>query len=92
MYYRIPLILTPQPEGGFVVTCPVLPELITEGDSVPDAIENAYDVFETVIEIYEDQGRALPDEIEATTGAGIIELEIAVPVPTAAIGKQNGNS
>ena len=28
----IPQVLTPQPEGGFTVTSPPLPELITEGE------------------------------------------------------------
>lgn len=33
--YKLPLVIEPQPEGGYLVTCPLLPELITEGDSVP---------------------------------------------------------
>ena len=33
MDYRVPLVLTPQPEGGYTVTSPLFPELITEGDS-----------------------------------------------------------
>ena len=37
---RVPLILDPQPEGGYTVTSPVLPELITEGDTVEHALEN----------------------------------------------------
>ena len=28
MQYKIPLVLTPQPEGGYTVTSPLLPELI----------------------------------------------------------------
>ncbi len=30
LMYRIPLVFTPQPEGGYTVTCPVLPELQKE--------------------------------------------------------------
>ena len=26
--YRLPLVLEPQPEGGWTITCPILPELI----------------------------------------------------------------
>lgn len=37
MSYRITLILDPQPEGGYTVTCQELPELITQGDSVDEA-------------------------------------------------------
>ena len=31
MEYKIPLVLTPQVEGGYTVTSPLLPELVTEG-------------------------------------------------------------
>ena len=61
MNYRVPLVLTPQAEGGYTVTSPLLPELITEGDSVCDALENAKDAFTAVIELYEDIGRPLPE-------------------------------
>jgi antitoxin HicB len=92
MYYRIPLTLTPQPEGGFVVTSPTLPELITEGDSVQDAIENAYDAFETVVEIYEDRGRSLPEALEVNSDSDSIELDIACPISVAMTTKKNGPS
>ena len=53
MYYRITVILTPQPEGGYTVTCEELPELITEGDSVDEALENVEDAFAATLELYE---------------------------------------
>jgi antitoxin HicB len=34
---RIPLVFTPQPEGGYTVTSPLLPELLTEGDTLEEA-------------------------------------------------------
>ena len=58
--YKLPLVLEPQPEGGYVVTCPVLPELITEGDSVEEAIQNANDALAAIIEAFVDLGRPLP--------------------------------
>ena len=60
MNYRVPLVLTPQEEGGYTVTSPDLPELVTEGDSVCDALENDKDALSAVIELYEDLGRPLP--------------------------------
>ncbi|MFL5342861.1 MAG: type II toxin-antitoxin system HicB family antitoxin [Gemmataceae bacterium] len=60
MIDRIPLIFTPQPEGGYTVTSPVLPELITEGDTFEEALANACDALEAVIEIYADVGRPWP--------------------------------
>ena len=49
------MVLTPQPEGGYKVTSPLLPELITEGDTVAEALINAEDAFAAVVEIYEDR-------------------------------------
>lgn len=57
MIARIPLLLEPQPEGGYTVTSPLLPELITEGDTLSEAMANAEDALAVVLEIYEDEGR-----------------------------------
>ena len=54
--YKLPLVLEPQPEGGYVVTCPLVPELLTEGDTIQEALHNANDALEAVIEAYEDLG------------------------------------
>jgi len=47
--YKLPLVLEPQPEGGYVVTCPLLPELITEGETVQDALQNANDALAALV-------------------------------------------
>lgn len=57
MPYKIPLLLTPQPEGGFTVTSPLLPELITEGEFIDEVIVNVRDAFEAIRELYEDLGK-----------------------------------
>ena len=57
MQYKIPLVLAPQPEGGYTVTSPLLPELVTEGDSVEDALANVKDALVAVTEAYQDLGR-----------------------------------
>jgi antitoxin HicB len=63
MIYRVPLVFTPQPEGGYTVTSPVLPEFLTEGDTLEDANANVRDALEAVVELYADQGRQLPTSI-----------------------------
>jgi antitoxin HicB len=65
--YKLPLILEPQPEGGYTVTCPLLPELITEGDSVREALDNAADALAAVVEAYEDLGRPMPPALRQAT-------------------------
>jgi antitoxin HicB len=63
--YRIPLVFSPQPEGGFTVTSPVLPELVTEGDTLEEAYSEVSDALAAVVELYSEQGRALPVEMFA---------------------------
>ena len=58
--FKIPLVLTPQAEGGYTVTSPVLPELITEGDDLESALENVRDALRAALELYEDMGKILP--------------------------------
>ena len=77
----IPLLLTPQPEGGYTVTSPLLPELITEGDTVAEALSNAEDAFAAVIEIYEDRGRPLPSSIYLDDADGPLSVDAVVTVP-----------
>jgi antitoxin HicB len=72
MNYKIPLILAPQPEGGYTVTSPILPELVTEGDSVEEALNNVRDALAAVIEIYQDAGRSLP------TSAKVVDSDAPV--------------
>lgn len=63
MLYRVPLLFSPQPEGGFTVTSPVLPELVTEGDTLDEAYTNARDALAAVIELYADERRPLPSGV-----------------------------
>jgi antitoxin HicB len=58
--HRVPLVFTAQPEGGWVVTSPLIPELLTEGDTFPEAVYNARDAFAAVVEWYEEEGQSLP--------------------------------
>lgn len=81
MKARIPLVLSPQPEGGYTVTSPLLPELITEGDTVADALVNAEDAFAAVVEIYEDRGRSLPSSIYLDDADGPLSIDAVLSVP-----------
>jgi len=58
--YKIPLVFEPQPERGCTVTCPILPDLITEGDTITEALVNVEDALIAIIEAYEDLNRPLP--------------------------------
>ena len=78
MEYKIPLLLTPQIEGGYTVTSPLLPELVTEGDSVVEALENVKDAFVAVLELYQESGRSLPENTQIPDEKGPVWLETVV--------------
>ena len=52
--------LAEQPEGGYTLTSSELPELVTEGDSVDEAMDNFKDAYAAALELYEDLGRPAP--------------------------------
>jgi antitoxin HicB len=78
--YKLPLVFEPQPEGGYTVTCPILPELITEGDTVKEALANASDALAAIIEAYEDLGRPLPAALQHVATDAPISAETLVLV------------
>ena len=81
MDYKIPLVLTPQAEGGYTVTSPLLPELLTEGDSISEALANVNDAFAAVIELYQDQERPLPQAARISNASSPVSLETVVSTP-----------
>ena len=78
MLYKIPLILEPQSEGGFTVTCPILPELVTEGDTIEEVLVNVQDALQAVIEAYQDLGRSLPSSLQLPDTNSPVWLETLV--------------
>lgn len=56
MKRSLAIILTPQEEGGFTVTIPALPEVVTEGETVCEAIAMAKEAIALAIEHRRDKG------------------------------------
>lgn len=79
--YRVPLVFTPQLEGGYTVTSPVLPELVTEGDTLEEAHANVRDAFDAVTELYAEEGRSLPASISLPTRAEVVWSDALVGSP-----------
>ena len=48
--YKLPLVLEPQPEGGWTITCPILPGLVTEADTLDEISINVTDAIEALLE------------------------------------------
>jgi antitoxin HicB len=81
MQYKIPLVLAPQPEGGYTVTSPLLPELVTEGNTVDEAIDNVKDALAAVVETYQDLGRTLPQDAQIVDLSVPLSFEAVVTAP-----------
>ena len=57
---RLTVHLEQQPEGGYTVTAPQLPGLVTEGDTVAEAMSNVEDALVAVLELNEETGKEIP--------------------------------
>ncbi len=79
--YKVPLELTHQPEGGYTVTCPILPELVTEGDTMEEALAHVQDALQAVIELYDDLDKPFPSALCQQPDDEIISFEYAVAIP-----------
>ena len=65
---KIPLILAPQKEGGWTITSPLVPELVTEIDQIDDLNACIHDALGVVIELYQDMGKKFPANLRADHG------------------------
>jgi antitoxin HicB len=50
----------PEPEGGFTVTCPKLPPVVTYGETLEEAQANAREAIELYLEVMREDGQPIP--------------------------------
>ena len=60
------IVLEPAVEGGFVVTVPALPEVGTQGDTYDEAMANAREAIELVIEDRLARDEKIPTDVQPT--------------------------
>jgi antitoxin HicB len=56
------VLLVREPEGGYVVRVPALRGCVTEGDSLPEALENAREAIGLYLESLAEDGEAAPQD------------------------------
>lgn len=61
-------------DGGYVVTFPDIPEAITQGETVEEALEMAREALEAALEFYFDDDRAVPMPSRQKRGQYAVEL------------------
>ncbi|HMT08573.1 MAG TPA: type II toxin-antitoxin system HicB family antitoxin [Pyrinomonadaceae bacterium] len=82
-YYKLPLVLDPQPEGGWTITCPILPGLVTEADTVDEIRTNVTDAIEALLEGYEELGQPVPDALQPVRSSAPFMAETLIHLEAA---------
>jgi antitoxin HicB len=72
--YSFTVLFEPAEEGGFVVTCPALPGLVTEGDTLEEARAMAREAIRGYLESLRKDHLPIPSD-------NIVKEEIRVPAP-----------
>ena len=62
MSYSFSVLLEPQPDGGYTVLVPALPEVVTEGDMERQALLNAEEAIRAVLDYRRAHGLIIPPD------------------------------
>jgi antitoxin HicB len=72
MDMRYPATFIRQRDGGYKVTFPDMPEIVTEGDDEAEALRNARGALDTVLAWYVRERRAIPQPSERRRGQRLV--------------------
>jgi len=75
------VLFEPAEEGGYVVTCPALPGLVTEGDTLEEARIMAADAIRVYLESLRLDGQPIP--VDKKLSADPVREEITVTLDSA---------
>ncbi len=77
--YSYTVFFEPAAEGGYVVTCPALPGLVTEGDTLEEAREMARDAILAYLESLRKDGEPIPADPRMTLEPVKEKIKVAIP-------------
>lgn len=77
--YSYTVLFEPAAEGGYVVTCPALPGLVTEGDTLAEAREMAKDAIRAYLESLRKDGERMPADPKMTAQPVKEKIRVAIP-------------
>ncbi|MCC6825693.1 MAG: type II toxin-antitoxin system HicB family antitoxin [Acidobacteria bacterium] len=60
--YSFTIVVEPNEPDGYLVTCPALPGLVTEGDTLDEAYEMAHDAIQVYLESLIANGEPVPQD------------------------------
>jgi antitoxin HicB len=77
--YDFTVFFEPAVEGGYVVSCPALPGLVTEGDTLTEARRMARDAIQAYIESLRKDGEPIPSDPRLTAEPVKEKIKVAIP-------------
>jgi predicted RNase H-like HicB family nuclease len=73
------VLFKPAEEGGYVVTCPALPGLVTEGDTYEEAHARATEAIARYLESLQKDGQPIPPDKKPALEPLKEEIRVALP-------------
>jgi antitoxin HicB len=77
--YSFTVLFEPAAEGGYVVTCPALPGLVTEGDTLAEARKMARDAIRAYLESLRKDGEPIPRDPKLVSDPVKEKISVAIP-------------
>ena len=68
------VVLEPEDDGGYVVTCPIIPGCYSQGDSLREALDNIREANELCLEDYRERGEATSNPDAVTIGNVVVQV------------------
>ena len=70
--YDFKVILEPDEESGYVVTCPSLSGCYSQGETIDEALSNIREAIELCLEDLDERGEEIPDPSRLLVGTVVI--------------------
>ena len=80
--YELPVKVSPQKTGGYLAVCTNWQDCYAQGDTIDEALWEIVGVAQSLIELYKEEGLAIPLKLERKTQNA--SLSFSVPVIVAA--------
>jgi antitoxin HicB len=77
--YSHTVLFEPAAEGGYVVTCPALPGLVSEGDTLAEARKMARDAIRAYLESLRKDGEPIPSDPRTISRPVKETIRVAIP-------------
>jgi len=83
--YNFAVLFEPAEEGGYVVRCPAIPGLVTEGDTLEEARAMAEDSIRAYLESLRKDGLTVPHDKKLTLDPVKEEVKVVLEMACAGV-------